>query len=278
VKLLVIMTPAALSSGLALVTGGNRGIGLEVCKQLVQRGKPVLLACRDLEAGKAAAQTLQQANSSSEVKVISLDTNSSASIQKLAELVKAEYDQKIDLLVNNAGILFTKTWSEEAYSKTMAVNVAGPVAISQALLPLLAPGALIVMVSSGLGQLANISPDYKDAIQSITDISSIPTAVPFNPDSPMGTSPPGAGAMTPTYSVVKALLNRSVQLMSADEKFKQRGVSVVSTCPGWCRTDMGTSAADRSAEQGGSSVLWPYFNWKSDLNGSFTRDGGQLVW
>jgi NAD(P)-dependent dehydrogenase (short-subunit alcohol dehydrogenase family) len=272
------MTGTAIGSGLALVTGGNRGIGLEVCKQLVQQGKRVLLACRDVEAGKAAAQTLQQANSNSDIKVVSLDTGSSASIHKLAELVKAEYDQKIDLLVNNAGILFTKTWTEEQYNKTLTVNFVGPVTLSQTLLPLLAPGALIIMVSSGLGSRANLSPDYKEAVQSVTDISSLHTAVTFNPNSPMGTAPPGAGSMAPTYSVVKALLNRSVELLSADEKFKQRGVSVVSVCPGWCRTDMGTSAADRSAEQGGTSVLFPYFNWKSDLNGSFTRDGELLAW
>lgn len=131
--------------------------------------------------------------------------------------------------------------------------------------------------------------------------------------------------MSPTYSVAKALLNRAVQLMAADEAFTQRGISVASTCPGWCRcgrhtarlhaaaagsadgtwaccaqapslvhslahnvsplcrmpatrTDMGTSAADRSAEQGASSVLWPWRHWSADLNGSFTRDGEKQAW
>lgn len=185
----------------ALVTGGNRGIGLEVCKQLVARGKPVLMTCRNPGQGKVAADSLVSETPSAVVKCLDLDTSDSSSIQRLAALVASDYDQQIDLLVslscpcwvglslqisvgpthlycpaqhrmkaveasgnallvllvlsvlslqvNNAGILIGKTWDQQAYDSTVAVNTKGPIELSRALLPHLAPDALIVMVSSG---------------------------------------------------------------------------------------------------------------------------------
>lgn len=265
------------SARYALVTGGNRGIGLEVCKQLVARGKPVLLTCRNSAQGKDAADRLVAATPTAVVKCLDLDTSDSSSIERLAALVASDYDQQIDLLVNNAGILIGKTWDQQAYDSTVAVNTKGPIELSQALLPHLATDALIVMVSSGLGRLENLTADYQDAIQAAVSLEAL-QAIPFNPDSPMGTAAPAQGAFAPTYSVAKALLNKAVQLLVQDGAFKARGIRVVSTCPGWCRTDMGTAAADRSAEQGGSSVLWPAWNWSSSLQASFTRDGEAMPW
>eukprot|EP00775_Hariotina_reticulata_P008630 gene8630-8811_t len=223
----------------ALVTGANRG--------------------QEVAAGLA-----KDKGESEQLKVVPLDTGDRNSIKQLAQLVEKEYNQQIDLLAT--------------FDQTVKVNVAGPVQLSHALLPLLAPGALVVMVSSGLGAQANISPDYQQAVQAVSDVNTLTSAVPFLTSSPMGFAPPGQGGMSPTYSVAKAMLNRAVQLLSEDSAFQARGVSVVSTCPGWCRTDMGTAAADRSAEQGGSSVLWPFFNWDKALAGSFTRDGQRLQW
>ncbi|WIA15411.1 hypothetical protein OEZ85_002065 [Tetradesmus obliquus] len=263
----------------ALVTGGNRGIGLEVCKQLVERKKPVILTCRNLEAGKAAAAELSK--NGTDVRVLSLDTGSAASINELAQHIKSEYDQKIDLLVNNAGILVRAAWDKPTYDTTLAVNTAGPVLLSQSLLPLLAPGALIINVSSGLGKLANLSPDYVEAVAAMSSIDAFKepaAAVPFNADSSMGSAAPGAGGMCPTYCVAKALLNKAGQLLAADDVFKQRGVSVVAVCPGWCRTDMGGEGADRSGAEGAASVLAPWLKWDSSMNGGFSRDGEPQEW
>ncbi|KAF6266436.1 hypothetical protein COO60DRAFT_1474854 [Scenedesmus sp. NREL 46B-D3] len=267
----------------ALVTGGNRGIGLEVCKQLVERKKPVILTCRNVEAGEAAAAELGK--SGTDVRVISLDAASAASIQELTKRIETDYDQKIDLLINNAGILVRQVWDKETYDSTLAVNTAGPVLLSQALLPLLAPGACIINVSSGVRpvpvttrrrpwQIENLSNDYAQAVTAIRSLDALQhpaAAVPFNADSSMGTAAPAAGGMSPTYSVAKALLNRGVQLMAADESFKQRGVSV-------CRTDMGGSTADRSGAEGAASVLAPWLSGDSSKNGGFSRDGEALEW
>lgn len=74
------------------------------------------------------------------------------------------------------------------------------------------------------------------------------------------------------------MLNRAVQFMSADEKYVEKRIAVVSICPGWCRTDMGSNAADRSAEQGAQSVVWPLSQSYESVNGGFFRDGGAMAW
>lgn len=266
----------------ALVTGGNRGIGLEVCRQLVGHGRRVLLACRDVDSGRAAASTLlheASAPTGADIVVLPLDTGDADSIQALAQKVAADYDQQVDILVMNAGILVSEEWSREAYDRTLAVNTAGPCRLADALLPHLAPGALIVAVSSTLGCKRNLSPDYAAAVGGVTDWRGLQDGTPpFDAASTMGTAPPGSGAISPTYSVSKALLNRAVQLMAGDAAFAERGIRVASTCPGWCRTDMGTTAADRSAAEGASSILWPWLHWSNGLQGSFTRDGEQKEW
>jgi NAD(P)-dependent dehydrogenase (short-subunit alcohol dehydrogenase family) len=116
-----------------------------------------------------------------------------------------------------------------------------------------------------------------DSLQQLHDLAA---AVPFVQSSPMGSQPADKpGAMAPTYSVAKALMNRMTQLMAAEgSHLAQRGVSVVAASPGWCRTDMGTDKAERSAAEGADSVLWPWLNWQPQLNGGFTRDGVTLEW
>ncbi len=88
------------------------------------------------------------------------------------------------------------------------------------------------------------------------------------------TAAPGSGS----YRLSKAALNRAVQLLAKDAQLVQASVGVVAVCPGWCRTDMGSQGAPRSAEQGGRSVTWWVDNYEPSLNGLFYLDGERQEW
>eukprot|EP00877_Chromochloris_zofingiensis_P012949 jgi/Chrzof1/7908/Cz02g40230.t1 len=262
----------ALEHKFALVTGGNRGIGLEVCRKLVEKGKPVILTSRDAAAGAKAVQDLS-AFKKADIRCIQVDTANQSSIDQLATKVKTEYDGKIDVLINNAGILH-REWDKAILDSTIKTNYDGPVNITYQLLPHLAQGALVIMVSSQLGQYTNLTSDYANPIKAATTLDQIRAAGVFQAGSPQ----PQQNSYSPSYNVSKCMLNRAVQLMHEDQQLRDKGVTVVSTCPGWCRTGMGSERAHRSAEQGAGSVVWPWLHWQQGLAGGFFRDGQRLPW
>src|SRR5437899_2954865 len=145
---------------IAVVTGGNRGIGFETCRQLAKRGMKVVLAARDEARGRAAAQRLRREGP--DVHPARPDVAADQSVRRFAEFVRKGYG-RLDVLVNNAGIMIdTKdSWSEGAASvlkakvetirRTMETNAYGALRVVQALLPLLPrDGARIINVSSGM--------------------------------------------------------------------------------------------------------------------------------
>ncbi|MBP0616091.1 SDR family oxidoreductase [Jiella mangrovi] len=143
----------------ALVTGANKGIGFEVARQLGTQGHEVWLGCRNAALGEEAAMSLR--DKGIEARAVTLDVTDSASIKAAAARVLDE-SGKLDVLVNNAGISIgaPPRLSEENIADMQAmfdVNTFGPVRVTQAFLPLLrqAQGARIVMLSSGLGSLAD---------------------------------------------------------------------------------------------------------------------------
>lgn len=265
----------------ALVTGGNRGLGYEVCRKLLALGKPVILTARTAESGaKAAGQLRAAAPTGAKLEVLQLDVSSPESIKALGAAVGAKYDGQIDLLVNNAGVYF-KTYDADSHARTLNTNLDGAVGVALALLPHLAHGARIVNVSSGLGKLGMLSPDYAGPITAAGTLEEVKKAAHFfDPASALTT----VNQMAPSYSVSKAALNRVTQLLAADEALRARGISVVAVCPGWCATDMGNSAdvpggaaPPRSAGQGADSILLAA-DADAVANGSFTRDGETEEW
>jgi NAD(P)-dependent dehydrogenase (short-subunit alcohol dehydrogenase family) len=132
----------------ALVTGGSRGIGKEVCRQLLQKGKPVLFTSTNKAAGQRIAQELSTISSAS-VHCLVLDQGSLSSVQQLVQQVQQQYNQQVDLLINNAAVMIRHKWDAESYATTLAVNTVGPMALTEGLLPSLAPDSLIIMVTSG---------------------------------------------------------------------------------------------------------------------------------
>jgi NAD(P)-dependent dehydrogenase (short-subunit alcohol dehydrogenase family) len=232
------------SEKIVLITGGNRGIGLEAARQLARRGWRVLIGARDAEAGERAAAGLRSAGARAES--LPLDVSDSAGIRAAAE----EFGRRaghLDVLVNNAGIYPDKgvnilTVSRELLTRTFQTNTFGPVEVTQALVPLLrAAGAgRVVNVSSGYGQLDGLSPDV------------------------------------PSYCLSKLALN-GVTLMLA-RALRDDGIAVNSMCPGWVRTDMGGPNASRSVEQGADTAVWLADEAPHELTGRFFRDRKEIPW
>ena len=223
----------------ALVTGANRGIGREVCRQLAVAGMRVLLGARDETKGEAAAQEL--ARDGVDVQAVVLDVTDAASIHALQERLPG-----VDVLVNNAGIDYDT--DERAVSadlsrvrKIFETNLFGAWAIAKAF----APGmrkrhwGRIVNVSSGAGSLATMD----------------------------------RGA--PGYSASKAALNALTRVLAAE--LTGTGVLVNSVCPGWVATDMG-GLGGRPVPDGAKSVVWAATLPDDGPTGGFFRDGHPVAW
>ncbi len=233
------------SQKIALVTGGNRGIGLEICKQLMQKGYAVVMGSRDLQKGKTALESFSGILSAGEKpKVCQLDMNDSNSISQAAQWMEKEFG-RLDLLINNAGILpdsaNTAHVSIASIDKTFQTNVYGPLVLVQAMLPLLkrSDAARIVNVSSGMGAFSEMEGGYA------------------------------------AYRLSKTALNALTKMMSID--FQQNNIKVLAACPGWCRTGMGSENAPRTAFQGASSIVWAATEAAAET-GCFYRDGKLLAW
>jgi NAD(P)-dependent dehydrogenase (short-subunit alcohol dehydrogenase family) len=228
-------------SGIALVTGANRGLGLEVVRQLAQRGFTTVLGSRDLEKGRAAAEEL----GGLEVDPRRLDVADAGSVGELASELQDDYG-RLDVLVNNAGILYD-TWESgleadlDVVHQALETNLFGAWRTAQACLPLLrrSQHGRIVNVSSGSGSIT------------------------------------GMGAGAPAYSVSKAALNALTRILAAE--LRRDGILVNAVCPGWVATDMG-GPGGRPVEQGAGSIMWAVLLPDDGPTGGFFRDGRQLDW
>jgi len=228
---------------IAIVTGANRGIGLEVCRQLAERGYTAILGSRDLAKGERAAAGLKLTNGS--VIARQLDVTDLNSIHNLRAWIEAEYGH-LDVLVNNAAInydTYQKAISADLDNvrETLETNIFGAWQMTQAFLPLLrkSPHPRIVNVSSESGSLTSM------------------------------------GGGTPGYSLSKAGLNALTRMLAAELRGSRILVNAV--CPGWVATDMGGSGG-RPVEQGAASVLWAVTLPDNGPSGGFFRDGRPLAW
>jgi NAD(P)-dependent dehydrogenase (short-subunit alcohol dehydrogenase family) len=222
----------------SLVTGANRGIGLEVCRQLAEAGHDVVLTARDAAAAATAASMVGGMP-------LRLDVTDPASIDAAAAAVRDRYG-RLDVLVNNAAIGYD-SW-QRAITADLAVvreaaetNLFGPWQMVQGFLPLLRASdrPRIVNVSSEAGSLAAM------------------------------------GGGTPAYTASKAALNALTRMLAAELSSEQFLVNAV--CPGWVATDMG-GAGGRPVSDGAASVVWAATLPDDGPTGGFFRDGRPLPW
>lgn len=209
------------AGGTALITGASRGIGREVARALASEGWHVLAGVRDPKAAPPGTQAE------------AVDMANPESIDALAERLRAR-NQRLDALVNNAGVYNAPA------RETWDVNVLGPLRLTRALEPILAPNARVVMVTSGLGRIsaqpASIAKRLADPKLTLADIERLAKEAPGG------------------YGESKAALTAMARLFA--EALKPRGILVNAISPGWARTDMGGPGAPRSVEQGAASILW----------------------
>lgn len=241
---------------IALVTGANRGLGLEIARQLGQRGYRVLVAARDAARGAAAAATLSGEGLDAEA--LALDAADSSSIGAAAAAVADRFGV-LDVLVNNAGT-FVEEWGTMPSALTVAqmretfdTNFFGPFEIIREFTPLLckSAGARVVNIASDMGSLANIN----------------------NPESHV------YEVMGPAYQASKVAINALTVLFA--KEFRDTNVKVNSASPGWARTDMGTDDAPLSVAEGADTPVWLATLPEDGPSGGFfsaTRQRGAMEW
>jgi NAD(P)-dependent dehydrogenase (short-subunit alcohol dehydrogenase family) len=247
--------PARSELPVAVVTGGNRGVGLEICRQLAAIGYAVVLGSRDARQGEVAAKEIDPEGE--RVTPFHVEVDNSVNVQQLADWVRERYG-RADAIVNNASAppdlwAIAGTTDLSPVAEALDINLFGAWRVTQALLPLLrsSPRPRIVNVSSEGGSIALMN------------------------------------GGRPAYSVSKAALNALTRLL-AGELYRD-GILVNAVCPGWMPNDgsrggasagraRGAPGAGRSYAQGAASVVWAVTLPNGGPTGTFTRDGRELPW
>jgi NAD(P)-dependent dehydrogenase (short-subunit alcohol dehydrogenase family) len=229
---------------IAVVTGGNRGIGLETCRQLSQLGILTILTSRDENKGRAAVNTLK--NQGSDLIYHQLDVTDIGSIARIRSYVEDNYGQ-LDILVNNAGIFLDRGVSVfdlpiEILQETLETNFTGVLKMCQAFVPLMRRQKFgrIVNVSSGMGSLISMA------------------------------------GLSAAYRLSKASLNALTRIM-ADE-LRDDNILINTMAPGWVRTDMGGPSAPRSLAQGADTIIWLATLPDGGPAGGFFEDRKSIPW
>lgn len=235
----------------AVVTGANRGLGLETARQLAKHDIRVIITSRNPGKGEMALEKLLA--DKLDVLFQPLDVTSETSIADLGAFIHSRCG-RLDILVNNAGVFLDSHGSEdtggssvftaslETLKTTLKTNLYGPLLLAQELVPLMKQQhyGRIVNLSSGMGQLNEME------------------------------------GRSPAYRISKTALNALTRILAAETH--GYNILVNSVCPGWVRTDMGGPHAERTVEQGAAGIVWAATLPDDGPTGGFFRDGQAIPW
>jgi len=238
---------------IALITGGNKGIGLETARQLAQQGITVLIGARDPAKGQAAAESLAAANL--DVRSIALEVTDQASITAAAKQIEREFG-RLDILINNAGTMLygadgaASTATREALRSTFEINFFGLVDVTQTFLPLIRKSSAgrIVNLSSILGSLS----EHGD------------------PNSPI------YNAKFTAYDASKAAVNMYTNHLAYE--LKNTKIKVNAAHPGWVKTDMGGADAPMEIVEGAKTGVQLATLPDTGPTGGFFHLGVHMRW
>lgn len=240
-----------MTTGIALITGANKGIGLEIARQLGTQGITVLIGARDEKRGSVAAEKLQAENI--DAHAVQLDVTNQQSIDAAAKYIESKFG-KLDILVNNAGIFIDNAPPSqldiEVLRRTYETNFFGVFAVTKAMLPLLrkAQAGRIVNISSGLGSLTqNSDPNYEFASAKMLAYNSSKTAL---------------NALTVQFA----------------HELKDTPIKVNSADPGYVATDINNNNGTRTVQQGASTPVRLATLPADGPTGSFFDDNGVVPW
>ncbi len=231
----------AENARVALVSGGNRGLGLEVCRQLAGRGLTVIMGSRDEERGRSAAEGLP-----GNVVVRRLDVADEKSIDRLASSVESELG-RLDVLVNNAAI--SNDEGQRGVDadlgrvrEALEANLFGAWRLCEVAIPLMRRG--------GYGRIVNVS----TGLAALEDMR----------------------GGSPGYRISKTSLNALTRILASE--LRGTGILVNAVDPGWVQTDMGGSRAPRPVEEGAENIVWAATLPNNGPTGGFFRDRRPVPW
>jgi NAD(P)-dependent dehydrogenase (short-subunit alcohol dehydrogenase family) len=232
-----------LTRRIALVTGANRGIGLETCRQLLGRGLGVVMTGRDLGA---VAKALGGLDHGGNAIAVQMDVTDPGSIRAALETATDRLGA-VDVLVNNAAVLLHESADvletpQDGFRETFETNLFGAIEVCRIFVPPMAERGYgrVVNVSSGAGQLSGMS------------------------------------TYAPAYAISKTALNAFTRILAAT--YRDRGVLANAADPGWVRTDMGGPSAPRSVQQGADGLVWLATLPDDGPTGGFFRDKRAISW
>lgn len=238
----------ATDNKVALITGANKGLGLEIARQLGQKGVTVVLSARTAEKGEPAVETLR--GEGIDAHFVKLEVTDDTDVAALPKFFEDKFG-RLDILINNAGVMLERgELTQQVFRDTYETNVIAPYFITQTLLPLLkaAPSGRIVNHSSILGSIT---------------VNSQPDTI-------------AADWLGPAYNSSKAALNMLTVIQM--RKLAGTNIKVNAVHPGWVKTDLGGDAAPLDVQTGAKTAVELALIADDGPNGSFFHLGEVLPW